>query len=72
MNIAYIKLWNRTLAVGIKNKTSFIPTVGISSNILAKLSKCEFISMKSRQKICNALNCDEEIVCAINKPIEGK
>ena len=30
----------------------------ISTNILAKLNKGEFVSMESLQKICTVLNCD--------------
>ena len=40
---------------------------GISTNILAKLGKGEFISMDSMQKICKALDCDVGDVCVINE-----
>ena len=43
---------------------------GISTNILAKLTKGEFISMDSIQRICKALNCDVGDICEINK-VEG-
>ena len=39
----------------------------ISSNVLAKLGKGEFISMESMAKICKALNCDIGDICVINK-----
>ena len=58
MQVDYKKLWIRLIEKGIKNKTDLIPLAGISTNILAKLSKGEFISMESLQKICKALNCD--------------
>lgn len=58
MDVDYKKLWIRLIDRGIKNKTELIPLAGISTNILAKLSKGEFISMESLKKICIALNCD--------------
>lgn len=58
MNVDYRKLWIRLIDKGIKNKTELISLAGISTNILAKLSKGEFISMESLKKICIALNCD--------------
>ena len=39
-------------------KTDLITAAGISSNVLAKLNKGEFVSMESLQKICKALGCD--------------
>lgn len=58
MEVDYTRLWKRVSEKGIKNKTDLIPLTGISTNILAKLSKGEFISMDSLQKICKALDCD--------------
>jgi len=58
MQVDYRKLWIRLIDKGIKNKTELISLAGISTNILAKLSKGEFISMESLKKICIALNCD--------------
>ena len=58
MDVDYKKLWIRLIDRGIKNKTELIPLAGISTNILAKLSKGEFISMESLKKICIALDCD--------------
>lgn len=70
MGIDYQKLWDRLAARGIKNKTDLIPLAGISTNILAKLSKGDYISMESLQKICKALNCDVGDVCVVNEPVE--
>ena len=50
MDVDYKKLWIRLIDRGIKNKTELIPLAGISTNILAKLSKGEFISMESLKK----------------------
>ena len=69
MNVDYSKLWEKVKEKGIKNKTDLIPMAGISTNILAKLSKGEFISMDSLQKICKALQCDVGDVCVINSGI---
>ncbi len=67
MDVDYTKLWNRVKEKGIKNKTDLIPMAGISTNILAKLSKGEFISMDSLKKICIALECDVGDVCVMNE-----
>ena len=66
MQVDYRKLWIRLIEKGIKNKTDLIPLAGISTNILAKLSKGEFVSMESLQKICAALNCDIGDICVLN------
>lgn len=62
----YSKLWEKVKEKGIKNKTDLIPLAGISTNILVKLSKGEFISMDSLKKICIALNCDVGDICVMN------
>lgn len=69
MDVDYSKMWEKVREKGIKNKTDLIPMAGISTNILAKLSKGEFISMDSLQKICKALQCDVGDVCVINSDI---
>ena len=67
MQVDYTKLWARYKEMGYKNKTDLIEMAGISTNILAKLTKGEFISMDSIQRICKALNCDVGDICVINK-----
>ena len=67
MQVDYTKLWARYKELGHKNKTDLIEMAGISTNILAKLTKGEFISMDSIQRICKALNCDVGDICVINK-----
>ena len=67
LQVDYTKLWVRYKEMGHKNKTDLIEMAGISTNILAKLTKGEFVSMESLKKICAALNCDVGDVCAINK-----
>ena len=67
MQVDYKKLWIRLIEKGIKNKTDLIPLAGISTNILAKLNKGEYVSMNSLAKICRALDCDIGEICVINE-----
>lgn len=67
MDADYSKLWEKVKEKGIKNKTELIHMAGISTNILAKLSKGEFVSMVSLQKICIALKCDVGDICILNE-----
>ena len=66
MQVDYKKLWIRLIEKEIKNKTDLIPLAGISTNILAKLNKGEYVSMNSLAKICRALDCDIGDICVIN------
>lgn len=70
--VDYDKLWKLLKAKGIKNKTELIPMANISTNILAKLNKGEFISMDSLQKICIALDCDVGDICVVNNVNSAK
>ena len=72
MQVDYRKLWIRLIEKGIKNKTDLIPMAGISTNILAKLNKGEFVSMESLQKICRALECDVGDICVMNEKSSTK
>lgn len=67
MQVDYSGLWVKLKDKGIKNKTDLIPLANISTNILAKLNKGEFVSMDSLQKICVALECDIGDICTLNK-----
>ena len=67
MQVDYTKLWERYKEKGYKNKTDLIELADISTNIVAKLNKGEYISMESLAKICKALDCDIGDVCVINK-----
>lgn len=67
MDADYRKLWKLLIDKGIKNRTDLIKMAGISTNILAKLGKGEFISMDSMQKICRALDCDVGDICVLNE-----
>ena len=67
MDVDYRKLWKLLIDKGINNRTDLIKMAGISTNILAKLGKGEFISMDSMQKICKALDCDVGDICVMNE-----
>lgn len=65
--VDYKKLWKLLIDKDIKKKTDLIPLAGISTNILAKMNKGEFVSMESIQKVCKALDCDVGDICVINQ-----
>jgi len=67
MQVDYTRLWERYKEKGYKNKTDLITLAGVSTNIVAKLNKGEYVSMESLAKICKALDCDIGDVCVINK-----
>lgn len=68
--VDYKKLWKLLIDKDIKKKTDLIPLAGISTNILAKMNKGEFVSMESIQKVCKALNCDVGDICVVNNVSE--
>ena len=65
-NVDYKKLWKLLIDKDMK-KTDLITVAGISSNVLAKLNKGEYVSMESIQKICKALGCDVGDICVMNE-----
>lgn len=65
--VDYRKLWKMLIDRDIKKKTDLITMAGISTNILAKLSKGDYISIESMKKICKALNCDVGDICVIKR-----
>jgi len=67
----YKKLWKILIDKEMK-KTDLIEKAGITSNVLAKLTKGEFVSMDSLQKICVALNCDIGDICVVNEVKDEK
>ncbi len=69
MDVNYKKLWKLLIDKDMK-KTDLITVAGINSNILAKLSKGEYVSMESLHKICRALNCDVGDICVMNEASE--
>ena len=61
MYVDYSKLW-KLLSDCRMNKTQLKKVSGISYNVLAKLSRNEFVSMESLFRICLALNVISEIL----------
>ena len=65
-NVDYRGLWKLLIDKNIKNKTDLIDLAGISTNVLSKLSKGEFVSLESLKKICKALDCDVGDIMVLN------
>ena len=57
MSISYDKLW-KLLIDAKMNRTELKNAAGISSNIVAKMGRNEFVSMESLYKICLTLDCN--------------
>ena len=57
MAVEYTKLWKILIDKRMK-RTEMARQSRISGNILAKLGKDEYVSLKSLEKICRTLNCD--------------
>lgn len=71
MDADYEKLWTILKERKMKKK-DLIEQSGISSNIMAKMSKGELISMESVKKICIALGCDVGDIVVVNQNSETK
>ena len=56
--VDYKKLWKLLIDKDIKKKTDLIPLAGISTNILAKMNKGEFVSMGRCSCKCSKLKPD--------------
>ena len=65
MAISYKKLWKLLIDKGMK-KGDLILAAGVSSNIIAKLGRNEYVSMESLEKICISLNCDIGDIVSVN------
>lgn len=59
MAVEYIRLWKLLLDKWMK-KTDLKTEAGISSNVLAKLDKNEYVSMETMEKLCTSLRCNIE------------
>lgn len=57
MTVSYDKLW-KLLIDKKMNRTDLKNTAGVSFNVLAKMSRNEFVSLESLCKICTVLACD--------------
>ena len=72
MEISYKKLWKLMIDFNM-NKTQLRNAAGLSSNVVAKLSKNESVSMDSLLRICKTLNCDVgDIVEVVNDSEQHK
>lgn len=56
MPVSYNRLW-KVLIDKKMTRTDLKDVAGVSSNVIAKMGKNEFVSMESLYKICVALNC---------------
>ena len=65
MAVRYVRLWKLLLDKGMK-KTDLKTEAGISSNVLAKLGKNEYVSMETMEKLCTSLNCNIEDIMEFN------
>lgn len=66
MSISYNKLWKVLIDRNMK-KTDLIKKCNIDSNILAKMGKKQYISLRSLEKICLKLNCNIEDIIEFKK-----
>ena len=57
MTVSYNKLWKLLIDLNM-NKTELRKLAGLSTNIIAKMSKNDSVSMDSLLRICKALRCD--------------
>ena len=57
MAISYNLLWKKLIDFGL-SKTDMMRRAKISTNVLARLSKGESVSMDSMEKICKVLDCN--------------
>ena len=70
MAVEYVRLWKLLLDKGMK-KTDLKTEAGISSNVLAKLGKNEYVSMETMEKLCTSLDCNIEDIMEFNPKKES-
>lgn len=66
MTVSYDKLW-KLLIDKKMNRTDLKNISGVSFNVLAKMSRNEFVSLESLYKICVSLGCDIGEVLSFEK-----
>lgn len=66
MSVSYKGLWKLMIDKNL-NKKDLKTTLGISSATIAKMSKCENVSMEVLQKICEYLDCNIGDVVSFDK-----
>lgn len=57
MAVSYNKLWKLLIDKGM-NRTQMMHGAGITGNVLGKLSRNEYVSMLSMERIRTFLDCD--------------
>ncbi len=73
MHISYQPLWNTLKERGMR-KEDLRLAAGLTTNMIANMSKGKNISMETLVRICEALNCDILSVIELkqNKTITGE
>ena len=66
MTISYNPLW-KLLIDRQMNKTELREKSGISSNVIAKMGKNQYVSLESIGKICAALECEISDVVELSR-----
>ena len=71
MAVSYKKLWKLLIDKNMK-KMDLVENenIGISSSTLAKMSRCETVSMSVLEKICMELDCDFGDIISIDKNVK--
>lgn len=57
MAVNYNKLWKQLIDKGWKRK-DLEANAEVSHNVMSRLSKGQYVTMESMEKICTVLNCD--------------
>lgn len=65
MSVNYDKLWKRLIDEKMK-RTDLLKAANISTSVLAKMGKNEYVSLESIDKICKLLNCKIEDIVEIS------
>ena len=70
MAVQYNRLWKLLIDMKMK-KAALKNAAGVSANVMARLSKDEYVSLESIEKICRALSCGvDDILEFVNDDAE--
>lgn len=64
MTVRYNRLWKKLIDNNMK-KTDLIQTCNLSSNVIARLGKNEYVSMETIDKICQYFKCNIEDIMEV-------
>lgn len=70
MSISYKKLWKLMIDHNM-NKTELRKEAGLSTNVIAKLSKNDAVSMETLMRICKTLHCDVGDIVEVSTDLEN-